>query len=237
MIYITGDTHTATCFEKFKFDGYEKLTKNDYLIVAGDLELIWSNGDGDAWMEKINQLPFTTLFIDGNYDNFDKLYKLPIVEKFGSTVGVAGESLFWLKRGEVYEIDGFKFLTVGGACSINKDKRTPGVDWWPNEELSDDDKEFIINNSEKYGQKVDFIVTHTCPTSILGAIKEYALKDSVSEFLEEIFYTVEFNKWYFGHMHSDEVVHNNFYAVFQNVLKVERGEGNPALNDPIMLID
>jgi hypothetical protein len=82
---------------------------------------------------------------------------------------------------------------------------------------------------------VDFIISHTCPTSILGAIKEYAMKDSVSEFLEEIFYTVGFNRWYFGHMHCDTISHENFFAMYDGVRRVEKGKKQEL--EPILLLD
>jgi len=234
MVYITGDTHTSANFNKLYFDDAKNLTKNDYVIVAGDFELIWSNSDGEEWIDRLNKMPFTTLFIDGNYDNYAKLKKLQTIQKFGGNVGVVSDSVYWLKRGEIYEIDGHTYMTIGGATSINKSDRVEGVDWWADEELSEADMEYILANGEKQGE-VDFIITHTCPTSILGAIKEYALKDNVSEFLEEIFYMVGFNKWFFGHMHCDTVVHDNFFAVYENVLKVEKGEKRDELESVLLL--
>ncbi len=127
-------------------------------------------------------------------------------------------------------------MAVGGATSVNKDGRTKDVNWWPEEELSETEKEYILSNTEEYGGSVDFVLSHTCPTSILGAIKEYAQKDSVSEFLEEIFYGVVFNRWYFGHMHCDAVVHDNFFAVYDNVLKVEIGQNHDEL-EPLLLLN
>jgi predicted phosphohydrolase len=184
MVYVTGDTHTSESFNKLYFEGSQNLTKNDFVIILGDIELIWTDTDGSAWINKLNDMPFTTLFLDGNYDNYEKLSKLETVQKFGGNVGILAESVFWLKRGEIYNIDGHTYLAVGGATSVNKDGRTEGVNWWADEELNDTEKEYILANAEEHGGCVDFVITHTCPTSILGAIKEYAQKDSVSEFLE-----------------------------------------------------
>ena len=44
MIYLTGDTHGLEDFHKLHiFAGeHPELTKNDYVIVAGDFGAIWS---------------------------------------------------------------------------------------------------------------------------------------------------------------------------------------------------
>ena len=74
MIYITGDTHGS--FEKFalvNFPEQEELTKNDYVIICGDFG-IWDNSTRERinfdWLEHKN---FTTLFVDGNHENYDLL--------------------------------------------------------------------------------------------------------------------------------------------------------------------
>ncbi len=36
MIYITGDTHGDIDFKKFNMPFLESLTKEDYVIIAGD---------------------------------------------------------------------------------------------------------------------------------------------------------------------------------------------------------
>lgn len=222
MVFVTGDTHSPTAFAKLNLnDTYPNLTKDDYLIVAGDFELLWLDGS-QKWIEKVNMLPYTTLFIDGNYDNYDTLSSLPLVKKFGGTVGQLSDSIYWLRRGEIYNINGDNYLTIGGATSLNKSERKLGVNWWPQEELSEDERMCILRNASTSSKKIDFIISHTCPTSILGAIKEYAQKDSVSEFLEEIFCSIPFNKWFFGHMHCDVVVHDNFIALFNDVIEVKK---------------
>lgn len=85
MIYVTGDTHANIDISKLNtknFPQQKSLSKDDYIIVSGDFGLVW---DGSAreiyWQDWLTNKNFTTLFIDGNHENFDILYRLPISEK------------------------------------------------------------------------------------------------------------------------------------------------------------
>ena len=77
MIFITGDTHIPLDISKLnsdKFPQQKELTKNDYVIICGDFGGIWYGNEKDNywlnWLEKKN---FTTLFVDGNHENFAAL--------------------------------------------------------------------------------------------------------------------------------------------------------------------
>ena len=61
------------------------------------------------------------------------LDQLPRERKFGGTVGVGGENIFWLRRGEIYEIAARRFLCFGGALSVDKAHRIPGLSRWVRE--------------------------------------------------------------------------------------------------------
>lgn len=79
-VFLTGDIH-GDISRLLKWDTGKSLEKTDYLIILGDFGLIFENrfnSDGTIReLEKIKQLgdlPFTTLFIDGNHENFNRLY-------------------------------------------------------------------------------------------------------------------------------------------------------------------
>ena len=49
MIFITGDVHCDYDVHKLNTHNWTKqkeLTKNDYLIVCGDMGIVWSYPDG-----------------------------------------------------------------------------------------------------------------------------------------------------------------------------------------------
>lgn len=123
MIYITGDIH-ARPEKRFSTDMFPQgkyLTKEDYVIVLGDFGLIWDykgeNANEKYWLKWLDEKPWTTLFIDGNHENFDRLNAYPYEEWHGGLVHKIRPSVIHLMRGEVYDICGKRFLALGGAKS------------------------------------------------------------------------------------------------------------------------
>ena len=79
MIYITGDTHGG--FQRFGnkyFPPQKHMSREDYVIITGDFGGLWDGGPKDwYWLDWLSGKPFTTLFVDGNHENFDLLNALP----------------------------------------------------------------------------------------------------------------------------------------------------------------
>ena len=107
-IYVTGDIHgypIRLSDESLKENGIP-LSKNDKLIVCGDFGLPWYNDFEDIQcLEWLSQKPFEILFVDGNHENFDRLYEYPIEEWHGGKVHKIRESVIHLMRGQVFEIE------------------------------------------------------------------------------------------------------------------------------------
>ena len=68
MIYVTGDTHGSNDHWKLvRFaEEHPELTKNDYVVVAGDFGGVWYRPDLERDLDIYSRFPFTTLFVDGN---------------------------------------------------------------------------------------------------------------------------------------------------------------------------
>ena len=132
MIHITGDIHGTISVNKRlntrNFPQQKQLTKNDYVIIAGDFGLIWDGSKEDQyWLKWLNKTkPFTTLFIDGNHENFDLLEEYPVEIWNGGKVHRINDSVIHLMRGQVFEIEGKKIFTFGGAASHDKEYRKEG---------------------------------------------------------------------------------------------------------------
>ena len=82
MIYVTGDTHIPIDIHKLDDDVFmeqKNLTKDDYVIICGDFGGVWGNGRGDNYyLNKLENKNFTTLWVDGNHENYTLLknYKI-----------------------------------------------------------------------------------------------------------------------------------------------------------------
>lgn len=112
MIYVTGDTHANIDIEKLnttKFPQQKNLTKDDYLIICGDFGLCWDGSRREMWWQDwLTAKNFTTLWIDGNHENFDMLYQFPLEDRFGGKVRQIAPDIYHLDRGQVLTIDGKK---------------------------------------------------------------------------------------------------------------------------------
>ena len=82
MIYITGDTHCPFDISKLKphhFPEGQILTKEDYVIICGDFGAVWDDMLPDLfWRDWLDSQPWTTLFVDGNHENFELLDDYPV---------------------------------------------------------------------------------------------------------------------------------------------------------------
>ena len=134
---ISGDTHGTIDIGKIVkfFDEHEdEYTSEDYLIVCGDVGVCGFSASEEAEIRSIFRgLPVTTLFVDGNHENFKQLNEYDIEIWNGGKVHFIEGGIIHLMRGQVFEIDGTRFFTFGGAYSIDKMYRTEGLSWFPEE--------------------------------------------------------------------------------------------------------
>lgn len=222
MIYITGDTHGSIDIRKLNkryFDD-STLTKNDFLIICGDFGLVWDNSPEEQfWLNWLNKKNYTTLFIDGNHENHSLLNSYPVEIWNGGKIHKIRDSVFHLMRGQVFTINNHTFFTMGGANSVDKDWRTPGKSWWPEEMPSNDEYIEANLNLYNYENEVDYIITHTAPTSIVNQlIPEIKPPDRLTDFLEDIKKSVKYKHWYFGHFHDDRDIDEKHTLLYYNII-------------------
>lgn len=223
MIYVTGDTHGGEDMSKLNtrlFPEQKQMTKDDYVIVAGDFGFPWGGryGRQDRYFLKwLNDKPFTTLFADGNHENFDLLATFEEEDFMGGRVQRISDSVLHLKRGEIYTLQGKAFFVFGGARSHDMHLRTEFVDWWKQEEPSEEEYAGGMDALERRGWKVDFVITHAAPASVAPKRAE----EPVCMYLDKIRKKLEFEKWFFGHYHEDrEYEKGRFRALYQDVVRV-----------------
>lgn len=125
-------------------------------------------------------------FAAGNHEDHWELNKL--------TSNEIWENVFYMKKGSLFVLpDGRNVLFMGGANSVDKESRTVGIDWFPEENITWED----INNIPK-DAKIDIVISHTCPNEF--DINCYD-RDSNRDALSYILNTYKPSLWYFGHWH------------------------------------
>jgi len=250
MVFVTGDCHAD--FSKFNMENFpdqDKLTKDDYMIICGDFGGVW-NKDTESkqekwWMDWLEEKPFTTLFVDGNHENFDRLYAYPVEEWNGGKVHKIRPSVIHLMRGQVFTLAGKTFFTFGGASShdissgiLDTDApdfyeirsrlyragamyRINHFSWWKEELPSEEEMEEGRKNLEAHGNKVDFIISHCCSKQIQFQLSSGWFKDDyLTEYFEELRRKVQYDKWFFGHYHEDRLVTKNDEALYLSILQI-----------------
>ncbi len=226
MLFITGDTHRteleslrAFCAER------PELTKDDYMIIAGDFSGVWAEDTLEEDLKRFSDLPLTVLFIDGNHENFNLLNAYPVEEWQGGTVHKIKPDIIHLMRGQVFTIAGRKIFTFGGADTIIKDRLVENLSWWRGEFPTEAEFQEGIENLRKHNNAVDFVVTHSCGAralrfpavqSIPGLWKEYKETKMLTHFEQ----TVSFRHWYFGHFHIDAELSESYTALYHAVKRL-----------------
>ena len=250
MIYLTGDCHAD--FRRFNTENFPEqsvMTKDDYVIICGDFGGVWVKDEESEkekwWMDWLENKSFTTLFVDGNHENFDRLYSYPVEEWNGGKIHRIRSSVIHLMRGQVFTIDGKKIFAFGGARSHDisggileydapdfhkkrkelernfKPYRVNHYSWWEQELPSEEEMEEGIRNLILNDNKVDFIVSHCCASSTQALIGEgWYKRDYLNEYLEKIRISVQFKKWIFGHYHDNKNVNAQEILIYEQIVRI-----------------
>ena len=231
MIFITGDTHGLNDTQKLeKNRTLASLTNTDYLLITGDFGGLWDVDWPDENVLKFysDQL-YTTIFAEGNHENFDLLNSLPVEQWNGGKIHRITDKVIHLMRGQVFNIEDRSIFTFGGGASIDKAYREIGVSWWPEEEPSEEECREAMENLEKNGFLVDYIVTHAAPESIVrneinSAHRLLCVDCDAEKFLDKVLQKTVYRRWYCGHYHFDmDIKEHRLSVLYQQVLDIKTG--------------
>lgn len=225
-VFITGDKH-GSFGSIFGLAEKNHLRESDILIIAGDAGYVWDE-DYIYRVETLQQFfPGIIAFVDGNHENFELLNSMEVQEWNGGLVHRVGERVLHLMRGQIYNIYGRNYFTFGGARSVDKDRRIKGESWWDGEEPDEEEiaigKKMLLENLDR----IDFVITHEAPLFARKKIPrdkpiddDYHLPEIMEEWYEAIKEGKRFTKWYFGHMHVDQVITDRLRAMHVDIRTV-----------------
>ena len=207
MVYITGDCHANwKKFSRESFPEQDELTRDDFVIVCGDFGIWHDNRTERWWLRWMTEKKFTILFVDGNHENFDRLYgdEFEVVDFHGGKAHKIRENVYHLMRGYVFDLCGKKFFAFGGASShdiedgildrndfvsdeefnnairkwYEQDKwfRVNHISWWKEEMPSQEEMNFGLQTLAEHDNRVDFIISHCCPQEIASIFSHGSYK-------------------------------------------------------------
>lgn len=250
-IWITGDIHgDPTRFSMDVFPEQKEMTKDDTIIICGDFGLVW-NYKGETpnerwWLDWLENKSFTTVFVDGNHESFTRLYSYPMKEWNGGLVHEIRPSVLHLMRGEIYEIDGKRIFTFGGASShdiadgildcndpdlfekieemddAGKNMyRIKGISWWSEELPTTAEMDHGRENLKRHNNKIDYIITHSPSASVIALLGQGLYEqDILTKYLEEIRCNNEYKRMFSGHMHINKAVNDKDILLYDQIIRI-----------------
>ena len=177
MITLIGDAHG-------QYDRYVKMArKRDFTVQIGDLGFKYGCLD--------NLDPEKHKIVGGNHDNYS------IIGQFPHYLGDYGNC----------SLGGTDFFFYRGAYSIDRQFRTIGIDWWPEEQVK---IEVFMEARELYRQtKPRVVVTHDCPESLTPELLppgSTLYQNTTGWALQELLNIHEPEFWFFGHYHVSKSI-------------------------------
>ena len=212
--YITGDTHK-------KFDRVETFclehhtTTEDIMIILGDSGInYWLSPKDEKLKERVARIQVSCFCIHGNHEGrpWESPADYKLVPWHGGLVYREEKypNILFAKDGEIYDFNGKSVMPIGGAGTVNKEYRIRhGLQWFASEQPDDTIKQFVEQQLEKAGWKIDIIFSHTVPikaepTWAFKPRKEPITVDKgTEEWLQTIYERLDFSEWFAGHYHVE----------------------------------
>ena len=235
-IYLTGDTHGQ--FNRIKaFCNEREVEPENTFIILGDVGLNYFGDMRDRYGKlKLSQIPITFFCLHGNHEMRPSA-ELGYIESeyHGGKVMLQPEypNILFAIDGEVYDFMGYSCLVIGGAYSVDKYYRLArGMNWFPDEQPSEEVKAKVERVLEERNWKVDIVLSHTCPLRyepievFLPMIDQSTVDKSTEQWLESIEQRLTYERWYCGHYHTEKKIDKlqfmfNDYELLPHTLSIK----------------
>lgn len=213
VIMLAGDTHSNPFSIIANIDEFIELFPGQsvyYVIILGDFEFFMADYYRvmPSLLERLKRRSnynIKILSLDGNHENHHKLNELLSVNDFGPVK--IEENIYWLPRGYRWTWHEHSWLACGGAHSVDRIHRSEGLDWFAEEEISDEQEEMI-----KAGGKCCVMLAHDCPSEVILSLpnpvemgwpwEDIYLANLHRERMQRIVDVVQPYHYFHGHYHK-----------------------------------
>lgn len=231
-ILLAGDTHGNTHHSKLLID--QAVEQNcDCVFVLGDWGFWEHVSEGIRFSDEVNEYSEAqntpTYFLDGNHDKTSLL-----LEKYEHQQDEEGFLLVrshvrYARRGHRWTWGGIRFISLGGAYSVDKDWRvhqeamSNTLDfedlWFPEEEMSDEDMDTFLTNQEH----VHVMLAHDKPRGSSPGWNRKDLQEchANQNRLQKAVRTLEPLQFWHGHLHfpyGQQMDYSNLQGQHRNVM-------------------
>lgn len=213
-ILLVGDLHMNTLAAHQVIDHAQALGV-DLILQLGDFGFWPRTSAGQKYLNevesKLSTFGLDLWFIPGNHEDWTSLAERPIED---DGLGIITEHIRGIPVGHRWTWRSTRWLAIGGAPSVDKHLRTEGVDWFPEEEITEKQLAAIVAAGP-----ADLVVAHDAPmgTDFLDRRYQQHLDpwerdswwpvsaqlraDAHQERLRRILDGVEARRWFHGHHH------------------------------------
>jgi Icc-related predicted phosphoesterase len=212
MVFLTGDIHgdPTRVIEFYKKSGF---SDSDIIIILGDVGANYYSGSRDALVKSmLNGIGVDVLCIHGNHEMRPaNIPSYHLTEWNGGKVWIEDEypHLLFAKDGEIYSIEGNRYIAIGGAYSVDKYYRLAmNYGWWEDEQPSDEIKQYVEKQLEE--NEINIVLSHTCPLKyeptevFLSQVDQSKVDKSTEIWLDKIEDNLKYMAWFCGHWHTDK---------------------------------
>lgn len=164
-IGVVGDWHGET---SWGMDAINTLADSGVHTIfhVGDFGF-WGDEQGRGYLRKLqrvlgarNSFIYVTLGNHEDYNFIEKVYK-PLDGMDGCFIYDQHPNIVILGRGFRWNWKGHRWISLGGAHSIDRYQRKPNKNWWKQESISDEDVAKSV-----IGGRADMMIAHDVPYGV-----------------------------------------------------------------------
>ncbi|QDF17354.1 metallophosphoesterase [Streptomyces phage MindFlayer] len=203
-VMIAGDWHGDTLHARKTVRRADAMNVRKIMQV-GDFGYWEHEADGfnylDALNEECRKYGIKVYFVAGNHENWDRLDWLEKNNpKTYNGLTIIRSHIRYTGRVNRWRFDDRWFQAVGGAVSIDKNRRKLGKTWWAQEAVP----ERVVKNLEIHGKQSDILLTHDSPTHAPFGFRLKDDPDSTAhrQLMDRVGRVVRPTLWFHGHYHT-----------------------------------
>lgn len=198
-LLLAGDIHGNLHWHKRIID-YAVRLKVRHIMQLGDYG-VWHGSGGERYLKGASDYAVENdvivFFLPGNHENYVMLEEYATWEKNEDGHVEILPNIFYVGKVNAWNWHGKRFAAIGGAVSIDKEWRTEGVSWWPQEQLTLEERQLAHSLDP-----VDYLLSHDCPTTIpmpnlINNIDSHKHRQAMNRIADAL----RPKQWFHGHMH------------------------------------
>lgn len=218
-VLVVGDTHADLEWVRTEVIPAAAQEGCDTIMQLGDFGFVWHNDIDkvDDALEGLSRLLVAAgqrvVWLPGNHENHPMLATLCRERpQLGPEMFfVLAPAIHYTGRVATWTWAGRHLFALGGATSIDAEDRTPGVSWWPEEKLTQQEARRATRMMRNIpADRVDVLFSHDGPIGVpfnLIPDDESALHRSL---ITSVASVLRPRRWYHGHYHA--------YAAYRHLL-------------------